>query len=561
MKTPKDVPLDGPEINPSHLLSKSIVITLFCLSLCIAIPSTDRAYDLPQMTALLALGFFLWTRQFAKQFDKQTGLTCLAVAGVGAFVANSLEIKEILVLPILFAAMLILFATLTARERTLISWGIVSVAAIQVALVLISYTLGSLDQLGLHQLNSVPVGSVGNPDFLATIIAAGIFLLLQTQASKHFKFSMLVFLFVGLLLTKSRGTIALVFLLIAWEWIPKWATLSTGAVLISAIGIFWEKFAGRIQLWWVSIIAFLERPLSGHGLESFDSVYFNTNLSLMSENESFRSTFGPWSSQVTDAHNLILQYAVELGFIGAAAAAIFIGTIVFASKSREPAYTRIILMLAAKCLYTVVLISVQSVSLLTLSLSGGTAEKSRRTVDPKFMALSLFLLLIVSSSILQAVLNSRDIYKSMNYLTIGLPERARIHLDNILKRNPEHTDALIAKSYSYLQQGQCSHSSLYAIQATRLRQNMDTYKRAGHILFECEFYREAVELLNLLHIVFPEHRTTTMKLAWSHYYLGEYPEAKKLAQNVLFIKPRRVSFSDERNLEEAKELIETLDRH
>lgn len=537
-----------------------IVTVLFCLSLCAVFPSIDRTYDLPQMVAFWFLGAAIWLRESKRQFNKESWLAIFAVLFLSLLLTKFVTIHESFVLLGLVATLAFLLSTLSSQERELLKRCVILVSILQTTLVFGSLLTTDHSQLGFRQLNNVPVGTIGNPDFLATTIAAGILFLLGTTLTKPFKVVAIVFLLAGLVLTRSRGTVALLCILIAWDHLPR-RLVGYGIISLAiAVVTFWERFSGRVQLWWTSIVAYFDSPLLGHGIGSFDSVYFNTNLRIMSADESFRQTFGPWSSLVADAHNIILHWAVELGIFGVAASVAVLALLILRLRELAPDDRRVVVILWVKSLYTVVLISIQSLSLLALSL-GSKPDDEPSTPRRRSLYLSLFALAMVAYPIFQFAMISGDLHQSLKYVTNGLPRKALLYADNVLKRDSENTDALLLMSYSYLKLDQCSHSSAYALRAARIRQNMDVYKRASHILFDCEFYQEALGLLNDLHIVFPEHRTTTMKMAWAYYYSGNSSEAVKLARSVLASRPRRVSRSDEKNLSEAADLLRQLSQN
>lgn len=527
------------------------VASIFGLSLVAASSLFDRVYDLPQILGLCLLSSLLWFRNSIPTFTwKEWCVSAFILAA--AFLAPSL--KEPLALISISAALCFLFSTLEDDDREKVKVAIIFVAACQTLLIFISYfSSGEPDSIGLRRLNSVPVGTVGNPDFLATVIAAAMFFLIRLDWPKWRRTALLAVLFAGLIATRSRGTIAIVTLFSVIQFIPRWATVAVVTASAGLVGLMWERFAGRVQLWWTSIVAISNKTWLGYGLDNFDSAYFNTNLQIMAENQNYRRTFGPWSSQVSDAHNLLLQWGVEFGVLGLAIAAAVIVGIFRRTRSMKSDEARLAWLLIIKSLYNVVLISVQALGLLALVLA-----PKRIKQDGHFkigMFVSLFVLTVGTKASWMAAHSSHDLRRSMAFLSVGLPTKAIELTDRILIADKENTDALLAKSYAFLKLGNCSHSSLYALRASHLRQNMDVYKRAGHILFECGFYLEALSLFDDLHLVFPEHRTTTMKIAWSHYFLGNHKVAGEFAKNVLQSTPRRKSHSDDRNQKEARELI------
>ena len=145
-------------------------------------------------------------------------------------------------------------------------------------------------------------------------------------------------------------------------------------------------------------------------------------------------------------------------------------------------------------------------------------------------------------------------------MTIELNDIAMGYVAAGLRNEPSNTHLLLTKAFIHLKKRECRQSAEEVAHAVSIRQDMDTYKRGGLILYECGDFRGALRLLKDLHMVFPEHRTTTIKMAWSYFYLNQTDEARSLAQEVLAIKPRRKSHSDYDNLMSAQRLLGILDR-
>ncbi|HRK08734.1 MAG TPA: O-antigen ligase family protein [Pseudobdellovibrionaceae bacterium] len=390
------------------------------------------------------------------------------------------------------------------------------------------------------------------------MIAAAIFFAWE-KTNRPLKAIIIGLLFIGLILTRSRGTIGLVIITLMWTRIPKWALWGLISTMSALVMLNWERFAGRIQLWYISAIAILDSPIFGHGVGSFDSVYFNKNLEIMSHDAKFRNLFGPWSSQVSDAHNLILHWGVEYGILGAIVATGIILAVLFKLKFITASDGHLARLIVLKSLYTVVLISIQSLVLFAFAIGNRSLDQSK---SPKFnlgrMLIALFLIVAATHTLRVSMTTGLSLQASLRLLQIGIPELSLRRTKDILNQNPKDTNALLATSYAYLKMRQCSHSSYFALRATHVRQNMDVYKRASHILFECRYFEESLELFDRLHVVFPEHRTTTMKIAWANFFLGNFEIARQMAQNVIEISPRRVSYSDERNLREARDLLKRI---
>lgn len=521
---------------------------LFALGLCAYVDGFDRPYDLPQVLSLFALACLMLAGVLAR-FGFALGALA---AGCGVAVATLFPSPPFAVGAVcLLLALGALTSTCDERLRGRLRSVLIAVALLQAALALLSYL--PFKTLALERPNGAPIGTVGNPDFLATVLAAALFFVWGSRTRPRLRAIAAAVLLAGLLATRARGTIALSAVLLLAPLVPVRLRLRIAFASVfataAAAPFFWDKFAGRAQLWWVAAKALVEHPFGGVGVGRFSSAYFNSNLEFMRENAWFRATFGPWSSQVSDAHNLVLQWGAEAGFVAAGAAflALYFGT----KRAREFAAPdrNVALMLAFKSLYTVVWTSTQAIAV------GSLAWESRRELSKRQLVAISAALGLAGASFVPAASVSHSLYGAMRLLRADAPELALSYIASAEAVAPDNTDAILAESFAFMKLGRCLEAREAALRASSIRQDMDVFKRAGHILFECAHYPEALALFEPLNVVFPEHRTTAIKIAWIKYRQGLWTEARSMAESSLAMRPRRASSSDERNLRDARRIV------
>lgn len=454
----------------------------------------------------------------------------------------------------LFLCITILFSLISGNPKDLQIWK-KSIICLSILQALISIpTLIPLFKNYFPVFNNEPVGTVGNSDFLATLFVCSLFYLSDFQLSKKVKFSLYGILCLGLISTMSKGTILLFIGIVAFKKWPKYVGLLALPAIVIFAFLFKQSLLGRLQLWLSALNIWKDHLWLGSGTGKFANSYFNVNKELMGL-EWYKNLFGPWSSQVSDAHNLPLQWVSEWGMVGLLIAILFYIFIARSFKKSKDASREVIFLSAIKSLYTVLIPSLQALVMLTFALSDANKENSYFKKSKIAPIICLFFLMSCMGFIL-------NFGTGQYYLKEGLKlSRAKYYEASIEKLSIAHIylkqdyDVLLSLAYSYSKIGNCQMAVDNVYAAIEIQQDMDAFKRGGHILFECKKYEMALRLFSDVHLVFPEHRTTTMKMAWIYYFLRDFTTANKLANEVIDIRPRRKSFSDEKNLKEAQELI------
>jgi hypothetical protein len=423
---------------------------------------------------------------------------------------------------------------------------------------------GVIPALGpLGTSNGWAVGSVGNPEFLATVLAVGAFcgLHLRTLAAVRLRVPLAAgsaILIAAIAATGSKGTLALVVLL-AVATVPRGRRLVAGTwplVAIVMAALVWRRPAGslgRLEVWLASGAQILATPLHGVGLGRFDDAWMASTYRLMTASSWFRTTFAPYTGDVRDAHDVILQAGVELGIGGALVAAVG-AWYAWRARRRLPRWLGAALgLLVCKSLYTVLLGSTSGalVAAIFLGLAargeGKATEAVATPVERGVRIAFAGMVLTLAIMALPRIWADRDLGGAMRALYSGDAAGAAAFASKGLESAPADTDLLLAGALAEHQIGHDEIAARLAVQATEAAKTMDVFKRAAHILYLTSRWPLAAPLLETLRVVYPEHRTTMTKLAMVRLRKGDRAGAQALARLALATHGRRISYTDERN--------------
>lgn len=533
-------------------IEKFIIFFLIVLSLSGFFSELMNRYYLPQVLAGLLLLLTLGISVLSRVNEKKWWLVGMAAMAVVAL----FDTKQQWSVPgILLASSFFIGVLISQSGDRLGIWfkkSVIAASVIQAALAIWQFLGGKTSWLQFK--NGEPVATVGNSDFLATILAVGLLLSLDLIRNKKILWTVILTLFTGLLATKSLGTVLILSTLLMSLKMPKTAIILASIGLVASPLILSGKITGRIHLVIVSIHAWLDAFWTGHGLGQFQNAYFSSVKELMGHNQ-FRARFSPWISELSDAHNLPLQWAVEFGIVGFLSA---IGLLIMAwriSTRVQEGHRMAILLLMGKSLYTVVLASTQGSFLFFALLGLGLQRKTPRCPPNVIAVIALACSAFFIPAVLKYIHAEHRLFAGMQYLRIHMYDLAQPALASGLRMHPENTDLLLANAFLKSKTRQCEEAKSDVSKAVLITQSMDTYKRGGKILLECRYLDEAHDLFSDLHRVFSEHRTTMMQLAWTAYYKKDLVQARHWASKVLSSQPRRRSYSDERNLREARKIL------
>lgn len=409
-----------------------------------------------------------------------------------------------------------------------------------------------------------PTGTIGNPEFLATLLGFSFFMglnQLERVASRERKiliyFSLLLML-LGIVLTHNKGTLLFLGACFLWRRYPS-AKVMVGliVILLTVVGLYFPtSIRGRLFLWITSFQMFKNHFWRGVGLLQFDNFYLQTIRDLFSSSSALALRFGGFTSSVRDAHNIVLHHATELGIAGLILSLLFI-VHVYRLIAENKTYLGIALaFLFYKSLYTVVLNSPTSMILLIISL-GMLANRQElvRWTFPAWLAAPAAICLAAFAS--GIYLGTSDYYyqQGLRRLFMGDKESSYALFTKSITINPENSDSCLGLAYAEFLSGKSSEMDAYIQRAIKYRHNMDAYKISAHMYFYSGLQSQAKPLYEFLLSVFPEHLTSMAKLAVISMENHNYQNAKMLSVRLLNTISRRKNASDLKNMEIARNVL------
>lgn len=411
------------------------------------------------------------------------------------------------------------------------------------------------------------VGTIGNAEFLSAFLGVGALIALRPWLEAQSKVkkvagSLLFLACVGaLVLAKSKGSLLILGAIYLWNVFPQYRKQLSigGAVAFMAACVFLVSAKARLFLWLIGGRMFLEHPLIGVGPAEFGHHYMGTIASLFTSFPALAGVFGDLSGNILEAHNLVLQLGAEHGAPG-----LFFGAIllfVAAKKCTQlPApYSWALALLLVKCLYTVVL-SPPTGILLFLVLFTMAEDSHARAFSPALpLRWSVPVLATVASVFLCGFwLSDREFYAGHRALYLGKPGEARSRLAESLRLNPDNGEAYLDLAYLHFQQGRLDEMEENIRQSLRRLKTINSYKLAARMEFTAGLYPQAQSKYEYLHKVFPEHVTSTTRLAELYLKQGSLEKAKALATSVLFSSPRVPTKSHDFNLIWADDILKKI---
>ena len=400
-------------------------------------------------------------------------------------------------------------------------------------------------------------GTIGNPEFLATLFGCAIFigchLYTHSEAPvwRRLLLMCLLLLLAGLLITKNKGALLFLAFYVLWRVRPNpWLLLGlAGCTALAAWLWFPDSVRGRLFLWLVSASVFAQYLWFGTGPRQFGSHYLEGVHDLFAQHPELAEAFGSYSAMVLDAHNLFLHQAAELGLGGLVLAVLFALHIMQRLRTHRGYLGAALLFLFFKSLYTVVIATPTGMILLALFLGLLTPARVY-TLPPRqwLWAKSLALGLLVLFPLAAYVAFSDYYYqRGLQRLALGQNQQALAPLQRALAINPENGDAYLALAHVHFLQGDddAMHSAIE--RAIARGKTMDSMKISAHMLFFRGWYQQAQPLYEYLHIAYPQHLTSMAKLAMIYRVQGEDEMAREMAAKLLATESRRKNPSDSRN--------------
>lgn len=408
-------------------------------------------------------------------------------------------------------------------------------------------------------------GTVGNQEFLSTLLGAGFFLSLyfRNQAGDRKTRRLLmaggVALLLGLALSQSKGSLLFIGMYFLWKRFPSYRRLVLALCLVAlvmAVFVFPTSIKGRLLLWMAASMMFAQHFVSGVGLLQFENHYLDVVHALFSSYPRLSEIFGGNTAMSMDAHNIFLQFGAELGITGLVLSLVFMGYGLRLVNANRNYLGVALLFLLSKCLYTVVLTSITGMIVIVLLLAVLSEERAFEFAglarSTTFAAVTLAVFVFIAS----IFLSTSDYFyqQGARALFMGQNELAAENLNRALDINREDADAHLALAHaSYLKadfdsmRGHINNALLY-------RKNKDTLKVAAYMFYYAKHYNDAFPLFQFLHVTFPQHLTSLTKLASICMLRGEYDLAYAMAQAALRTVPRKPAESDARNIKIAKQI-------
>lgn len=408
-------------------------------------------------------------------------------------------------------------------------------------------------------------GTVGNPEFLATLLGVSTFIVLhfreksQSEKARRWLAAGAAVLFFGILTIGSKGTILYLVLYGIWRFKRSLKLIAAGGMTFVLLMLLFSPASvlGRVFLWLTGLRMFIMNPVAGVGLGQFENSYLQSVHGFFSSLPAIAGYFGGYTSLTQDAHNICLQHAAELGLPGLAFSLLFAIFVFKRAQTLGGHLGAALLLLLYKSMYTVMLNSPTSLLLLTLLL--GISENPGRLRSIKVKPIWTTVILPAFSALILAGthLCIADYYyqRGLKATMMGNSAAAKIDFSAALNIDPERADTHLALAYLDFLAGNTDGMSLRIQQALKRGKSMDTYKISAHMFYYSRIYGNAERIYRYILFLFPEHLTSMAKLSVIAIKKGDYPQAVSLAERILALKPRRPNASDIRNAQIANEIL------
>lgn len=402
-------------------------------------------------------------------------------------------------------------------------------------------------------------GHLGNSEFLAALFGVGIFLSIREVRQKILKVFLISALVFGLVIARSKGSLALVTVILGFRFLPKKAILGLGVFLLAVLTAYFYKVGfsgvyGRLLTWIVAAKIGWEYLPFGTGAWQLKTLYFSSVENLFLNFPSLKEAFGPHSSFPLDAHNLPLQLWMDFGLVGFSV--IVLALFHLRSRLRELSSCvdeRVFLL--AKVLYTVV---VGAATGLTIFIFAFANPRERRLCRNHWIWRTV---LVAWAGIL--VLGTPAFIASYEYQrgyisALGAKfEIAEEQVARVLRWSPEHANALLVSGFARYRSDNKEGARESLLRAVEAETSIDTLKQSAAILFHAGYYRESIRLNKRILTVYPEHLVTMARIAQAFALLKKPENALEFSKRILETSPRVRNRRDPRFRKIARELIQS----
>ncbi len=408
-------------------------------------------------------------------------------------------------------------------------------------------------------------GTVGNPEFLATLLGVSTLIVLYFRDKSESKIIQrwlaagAAALFFGILAIGSKGTILYLVLYGIWRFKRNFKLIAVGAMTFVLLMLLFSPASvlGRVFLWLTSLRMFIMNPIAGVGLGQFENKYLQTVHGFFSSMPAIAGYFGSYTSLTQDAHNICLQHAAELGLPGLGFSLLFSIFVFKRAQALGGHLGAALFLLLYKSMYTVMLNSPTSLLLLTLLL--GISETPTRLKFIKVKPIWATVLIPAFSALVLAgahlCIADYHYQHGLKAVMMGSNATAKKDFISALNIDPERADPYLALAYLDFLAGNTDGMSLRIQQALKRGKSMDTYKISAHMFYYSRIYGNAERIYRYILFLFPEHLTSMAKLSVIAIGKGDYTQGVSLAERILALKPRRPNASDIRNAQIASEIV------
>lgn len=411
-------------------------------------------------------------------------------------------------------------------------------------------------------------GTLGNPEFLATYLGIAFlygaekWIPLTPSKIKRLALFVLLVIFIGIALTRTKGTLLFLFIYFLSRFQKKyWRGGMMGVMGLIGIGlIFPASSMGRILVWTASVMAMGEHPLLGVGPGQAGNAYIENIQRLFTIFPSVAHRWGSHTASITDAHNLLLNFGAELGFFGFLFGLWIVYQLLKVIREETGFLAWGTGFLLFKSSYTVVLGSPTGIilSALVLATELKATHKNTPSMPMTKMAGALFLPFLGLSFWLGLAPRLYD--QGLKSLSQGDLRGAEKKIEQSLSFNPHYAEAHLGLAHVYFLKKENAPMDTQLQDAVRFQPKIDTMKKAAHMYFLSGLYEKAETLFNVLHVVYPEHLTPMIRLAQIYEQRGDWRGSRQWALQVIETEPRVKSDSYASNKRLAGEMINRFSR-
>ncbi len=496
------------------------------------------------------------------------GLYILTLLTAGLYSVSPLGSALVIALyagaAVLYLAMLQLD---TAEYETLLSWvGRLSVFEAALAIVQVVSPFPAVPVPILS--HDGPIGTLGNPDFLATLLGVGIFLGLERREKETLPNARawanvgLAILAVGILATRNKGTILFVTAWALISYVPRFRTqiLALGGVAVVAIALLSTSVRARAFLWLAGLKIFWDHALSGVGAGQVGNYYLDAVYKMFSSSPWLSGSFGDLTGNVMHTHNVVLQQACEFGIAGALLGLVFVRHVWRVAKNAPHLRSMGLLFLLYKMQFSVVLESPTGILLIIALLascereepSDATAHSITGRIAPLLLSITILAVIAVHAA------SDHQLGRAHHALVTGNRDDAQGYFERAMAFYGENGEAYLGQAYSAFLVKDSARMDEYIRSGLAYKRDIDALKISAHLYYYSGLYSEAEPLYRFLLVCFPEHLTSMVRLAGISMAQGRGEEARILAAQTIALDPRRKNESDLLNKVQAKEILAQL---